>query len=320
MPLLPFSSAPATGAGTGTVTNIATTSPIAGGPITTTGTLTFTAQPLLSTTLCSDVTAGTVARGDVITGQGATPKWTRLAKGAANTVLAMDATGTDVVWATAGTGTVTSVDMSVPSILSISGNPVTTSGTLAVTLANENANTIFAGPSSGAAAAPTFRAMTIADMAASTVFVTTTRDDGSAFGNTTNNTIRLIGVYFPSRVTASNVFLHRNAASGANLTSVGLYDSSGALVWATAASTTDWNGTGHTTVAFSGGSTSWGPGKYYFAVTSAAATFRVEAGTSNYTWLTATNSVTGSASGAMPSSITIPADSIGYNGVIFGCK
>lgn len=38
--------------------------------------------------------------------------------------------------ASAGTGSVTSVDMSVPTGLSISGNPITTSGTLAVTFAS----------------------------------------------------------------------------------------------------------------------------------------------------------------------------------------
>ncbi len=48
----------------------------------------------------TDTAAGTVARGDVITGQTATPKWTRLAKGTANQVLSMDGTATDVVWAT----------------------------------------------------------------------------------------------------------------------------------------------------------------------------------------------------------------------------
>ena len=45
------------------------------------------------------------------------------------------ATNYDTVWATAGAGTVTSVDMSVPTGLSVSGNPVTSSGTLAVTYA-----------------------------------------------------------------------------------------------------------------------------------------------------------------------------------------
>jgi hypothetical protein len=39
-------------------------------------------------------------RGDIITGQGASPTWTRLAKGTANQVLSMDGTATDVAWVT----------------------------------------------------------------------------------------------------------------------------------------------------------------------------------------------------------------------------
>lgn len=52
---------------------------------------------LLDGSAHTDTAAGTVARGDVITGQGATPKWTRLAKGAANTYLGSD--GTDLAFA-----------------------------------------------------------------------------------------------------------------------------------------------------------------------------------------------------------------------------
>lgn len=52
----------------------------------------------------TDTAAGTVARGDLITGQTATPKWTRLAKGTANQVLSMDGTATDIVWATPSGG------------------------------------------------------------------------------------------------------------------------------------------------------------------------------------------------------------------------
>lgn len=63
-----------------------------------------------------------------------------------------------------GNGTVTSVDLSMPNIFSVSNNPVTSSGTLTVTLANQNANTVFAGPSTGSAAAPTFRSLTFADI------------------------------------------------------------------------------------------------------------------------------------------------------------
>jgi Pectate lyase superfamily protein len=58
-----------------------------------------------------------------------------------------------------GVGTVTSVGMTVPSILSVAGSPITSAGTFTVSLANENANLVFAGPSSGGAATPTFRAL-----------------------------------------------------------------------------------------------------------------------------------------------------------------
>ncbi len=66
--------------------------------------------------------------------------------------------------ATGGSGTVTSVALTAPSILSVAGSPITTSGTIALSLANQSANTIFAGPTSGGAAAPTFRAMVAADL------------------------------------------------------------------------------------------------------------------------------------------------------------
>ncbi len=62
-----------------------------------------------------------------------------------------------------GGGTVTSVGLTMPAEFSVAGSPITTSGTLAVTKANENANTVWAGPTSGAAAAPTFRALVPAD-------------------------------------------------------------------------------------------------------------------------------------------------------------
>ena len=63
-----------------------------------------------------------------------------------------------------GNGTVTSVDLSMPNIFSVSNNPVTSSGTLTVSLATQNANTVFAGPSTGVAAAPTFRSLTFTDI------------------------------------------------------------------------------------------------------------------------------------------------------------
>jgi hypothetical protein len=74
---------------------------------------------------------------------------------------------TSITW-TAFTpgGTVTSVALTVPAEFSVSGSPVTSSGTLAVTKANESANTVWAGPTSGGAAAPTFRALVAADLPA----------------------------------------------------------------------------------------------------------------------------------------------------------
>lgn len=51
-------------------------------------------------------------------------------------VLALNSGATDVEWTSASTGTVTSVDITVPTGLAVSGNPITTSGTLAVTFAS----------------------------------------------------------------------------------------------------------------------------------------------------------------------------------------
>ena len=66
-----------------------------------------------------------------------------------------------------GSGTVTSVALALPgSLFSISGSPVTTSGTLTGSFTNQSANTVFAGPSTGSAAAPTFRALVSADIPA----------------------------------------------------------------------------------------------------------------------------------------------------------
>ena len=68
-----------------------------------------------------------------------------------------------------GSGTVTSVGLSLPAIFSVSGSPVTTSGTLTAALATQLANLIWAGPVSGGAATPTFRAMVTADIPNDTV-------------------------------------------------------------------------------------------------------------------------------------------------------
>lgn len=75
----------------------------------------------------------------------------------------------DGTWAAAGggSGTVTSVGLSLPiTVFATTGSPVTTSGTLTGTLANQAANFVFSGPTTAPAAQPTFRALVAADLPA----------------------------------------------------------------------------------------------------------------------------------------------------------
>lgn len=62
-------------------------------------------------------------------------------------------------------GTVTSVGLTLPGeLFAGSGTPITSAGNVSDTLATHTANTIFAGPSSGGAATPAFRAMVTGDL------------------------------------------------------------------------------------------------------------------------------------------------------------
>jgi len=92
----------------------------------------------------------------------------RLARGSNGQCLTSN--GVDPVWGSCstGSGTVTSVGLSMPSMFSVSGSPVTGSGTLTAALANQNANLFMAGPASGNAAAPAFRGLVGADLPAPT--------------------------------------------------------------------------------------------------------------------------------------------------------
>lgn len=78
--------------------------------------------------------------------------------------LTIDASGNISTTALGGGGTVTSVALSLPSIFSVTGSPVTTTGTLTGSLATQTANTVFAGPTTGGAVAPTFRTLVAADI------------------------------------------------------------------------------------------------------------------------------------------------------------
>jgi hypothetical protein len=141
----------------------------------------------------NDTLTGSVARGSLIVGN-ATPKWSALTLGVANKYLKSN--GTDAAWSDA----VYSVAFSAPAQFSVAGSPVTTTGTLALSWVNQNANLVLAGPVSAPAVAPTFRALVAADIAAiqlwtrsgNTLYPTTGGDDvlvRSAIGPTTKITL-----------------------------------------------------------------------------------------------------------------------------------
>jgi hypothetical protein len=71
---------------------------------------------------------------------------------------------TGTLSATGSGGTVTSVALALPSIFTVSGSPVTGTGTLTGTFNTQTANYVFAGPTTGAVATPTFRALVSADI------------------------------------------------------------------------------------------------------------------------------------------------------------
>jgi hypothetical protein len=89
----------------------------------------------------------------------------RLATGTAGAGKYLDGTGAWVALPDSGVGTVTSVGLATSGLLhSVSGSPVTGSGTLTLTLLTQAANTVLAGPTTGAAAQPTMRALVAADL------------------------------------------------------------------------------------------------------------------------------------------------------------
>lgn len=132
---------------TGTVTSVALTVPtflsVAGSPITSSGTLAVslsgTALPILNggtgqTTASAAFGALSplTTKGDVL---GYSTVNARIPVGTDGQVLTADAAQTlGLKWATPTTGTVTSVALTVPAFLSVAGSPITSSGTLAVSL------------------------------------------------------------------------------------------------------------------------------------------------------------------------------------------
>lgn len=81
----------------------------------------------------------------------------------------------DGTWTPAGTGSVTSVALALPaSVFTVSGSPVTSSGTLTGDFTTQTPNTFFLGPISGPVAVPTFRSIQNADVQNLTILASVT--------------------------------------------------------------------------------------------------------------------------------------------------
>jgi hypothetical protein len=129
-----------------------------------TGAGTFTAGYLKANGTSAFTTVSGIAYSDVSgLGSAATHAASDFdASGAAAAALASANAYTDAH--TSGMGSVSSVGLSMPAMFTVTNSPVTGSGTLTATLATQSANVVFAGPTSGAAAAPTWRSLVAGDV------------------------------------------------------------------------------------------------------------------------------------------------------------
>ncbi len=123
---------------------------------------------------------------------------------------------------------VSSVGLAMPTMFSVSGSPVTSTGTLTATLATQAAGTVFAGPAA-ATGAPTFRALVASDIPNHDASKITTGTLGVARGGTgltaspTNGQV-LIGNgagYALSTITAGSGINVTNGAGTISISAVG---------------------------------------------------------------------------------------------------
>lgn len=84
-----------------------------------------------------------------------------------------------------GTGTVTSVALTAPAIFAVANSPVTTAGSLDITLVNQSPNLVFASPTTAPAAPPTFRTLVAADLGTGTATVNTVLRGDMTWGDAT---------------------------------------------------------------------------------------------------------------------------------------
>ena len=153
------------------------------------------------------------------------------------------------------TGTVTSVGLSLPNIFSVSGSPVTTSGTLTGTLASQTAATVFAAPA-GSTGTPSFRALVagdIPDLSSSYLPISggTVSSNLTISGNLTVNGTTTTGNSTTVSVDDKNIELGATAsptdagADGGGITLKGTTDHT--IAWANA--TDSWDFSEHVNIA-----------------------------------------------------------------------
>lgn len=126
------------------------------------------AQPAFRTLVYKDFDSLNLTFGQFLAGANAssTPVPTSILAGSGIIINQTDGTITISASINASNiGTVTSVGLSLPgTVFSVSNSPVTLMGTLTGSFINQAANTVFAGPTTGGALAPTFRNMVLADL------------------------------------------------------------------------------------------------------------------------------------------------------------
>ncbi len=242
--------------GSGSVTSVAMSVPsflsIAGSPITTSGTL---AVSLVSQTANKVFASPNGSSGTPIFRQIVINDISATGTPSSSTFLRGDGSWTIV----SGSGSVTSVALSLPSFITVSGSPVTTSGTLTGTLATQSANRIFSGPTSGSAAAPTFRALVAADIPSLSYVTSVTLSTGTT-GLTGGSTITSSGTWtLAGTLNIANGGTGQTTASAAFDALAPSQTSNSGKFLTTNGTTTSWatiSGTGTvTSIAMSGGTT-----------------------------------------------------------------